>query len=137
MGKQSPSGPPTAIRNPFPGTNSIVSGVTRFEEYGELGSSFVTEVEGQTYIEKSGVLTSLEVQIIQAGADAVNHTWSLRVNFQSQFDITMPGNVVGGDIEVGSILLAVGDLVSLRLVSGVIVGASPIVRTFTTILSST
>lgn len=136
MTRKSPSGPLLNEPSQWPGSNSLETGL-RYMPIGDVSTPVSLEAEGQIYIATPSKLQSLEVQIITAGADAVNVLWNVRIN-----GILVPGmiiNLQADEVSGASVApddateLAIGDLVSLLVTSGTIAGTSPLVRTFVNI----
>lgn len=132
MSRNSPSGPQNGESN-FPGFNDASTSATEYQQLGTLNDP-TTEIDTQYYVNVPSKLQSLEVQIIDVGAGAgANYVWNVRVN-----GVAVPGMTVsldplaiGGDSATPTdpTNLAVGDLLSLEVVTGAATTA-PKVRTF-------
>jgi len=127
--RRSPSGPATDIQIPILGAGSITASATEYLALGEL-AGVPDETDGQYLIPQAGVLSSLSMKNIVAGAVSGSVTYNVRKNgvlIAGATGVLANTSVDPLVIQIGAGVVE-GDLISIQAVSTAFGGASPIVR---------
>ena len=136
--RRSPSGPQVSLQLPFYGCVPQ-SGATDFAPLGAAGVAVATE-QGQEYEiplgnalnGDSGRLDTLEVRNNPVGTDTQNTTYQVRKNGANVGSpLVVANNAVGPvKIDLSSIAVRAGDLISISVTSPALVGTAPQARIF-------
>lgn len=135
--RRSPSGP--KIDQQLPYYNTVpVTGVTNFVPIA-AGAAVTAEAGTEYCIPSPGKLAMLEIRNKAPGANAVNATYQVRKNGANVGSPVVIANDVQGPVKVDltSINVDKGDLVSISVTTPAFAGAAPSARVFFTWTPST
>lgn len=135
--RRSPSGP--KIDQQLPYYNTVpVSNVTNFVPIAS-GAAVATEAGTEYCMPSPGKLATLEIRNKAQGANAVNATYQVRKNGANVGSPVVISNDTQGPVKVdlSTINVDKGDLVSISVATGVFAGAAPSARVFFTWTPST
>lgn len=135
--RRSPSGPQISLQLPYYGTIPL-SGFTAFVPLSSgiaVGMEQGTEYEiplGNALNGDSGRLDTLEVRNNPVGTDTQNTTYQVRKNGANVGPaLIIPNNAVGPvKIDLSSIAVRAGDLISIAVTCPVLIGTAPQARLF-------